>query len=461
MKRTLLSLLLVTSIQCLIAQNKYTLDSTELTSRVVKDSLDIPWEIIWGPDDFIWTTERFGRVSRIDPVSGKQHVLLDISSQVYERSEAGLLGMVLHPEFDKNPHVFIAYTYQSGSNIRERMVKYNYDGSKLTPLDTLIEDIKGNTTHIGCRLFILPDKTMLMSTGDAQDRPLSQNKSSVVGKILRLNLDGSIPSDNPDPRSYVWSYGHRNAQGIWRAPNGKIYSSEHGPTTDDELNILEADRNYGWPTVSGMCDTPPEQAFCNSNNVVEPLVIWTPTIAPSDIIWYDHPAIPEFKDKLLMTVLKDKSLIAFGFNTTGDSVISQKKYLKNELNRLRDICISPDGKIYLATNGSSWSNTRPFTHTIVELSNEAYIANSILGLSSTPSIKIGPNPLREGQPLNFMVQEGVTGDFQLFDLMGRPVLKQKVEGGVNSIDLKTTEGIYLWKVVFDNGTLAEGKLVVN
>ena len=203
------------------AQTTFTLDSTELTSRVVKDSIDIPWEIVWGPDDHIWMTERFGRVSRVNPKTGNQQVLLDLSGEVYERSETGMLGMALHPDFDNSPHVFIAYTYLSGNNIRERLVRFNYDGSQLIAADTLIENIIGNNTHVGARVIILPDNTLLMSTGDAQNRSLPQNKSSVVGKILRLNLDGSIPTDNPNPNSYVWSFGHRNAQGLWRAPNGE------------------------------------------------------------------------------------------------------------------------------------------------------------------------------------------------------------------------------------------------
>ncbi|MDG1859772.1 MAG: PQQ-dependent sugar dehydrogenase, partial [Emcibacteraceae bacterium] len=142
------------------AQTTYVLDSTTLTYRLVKDSLDIPWEIIWGPDDYIWCTERFGRVSRIDPISGQQNVLLDLSSDVYEQSESGMLGMVLHPDFSSNPHVFIAYTYLSGSNIQERLVRFNYTGTSLVAADTLVENIIGNTTHIGSRLIILPDNTL-------------------------------------------------------------------------------------------------------------------------------------------------------------------------------------------------------------------------------------------------------------------------------------------------------------
>ncbi len=457
MKQRLLLLLLICSSGFLYGQEKYTLDSTVLTSRVVKDSLDIPWEILWGPDDHIWMTERFGRVSRLNPETGEHDVLLDLSADVYERSEAGMLGMVLHPDFENTPHVFIAYTYLAGSSILERLVKFDYDGKTLIPIDTLVENIVGNTTHIGCRLLILPDNTLLMTTGDAQKQNLPQDMNSLSGKVLRMNLDGTIPSDNPSSNSYVWSYGHRNAQGLWLAPNGILYSSEHGPTTDDELNIIKKDRNYGWPTVAGFCDSPPEEAFCDENNVVEPLAAWTPTIAPSDIIWYGHRAIPEFRNKLLMTVLKDKSVIAFGFNEAGDSVVSETKYFKNELTRLRDICVSPDGKIYLATSGNAWSNNNPFTHKIIELSNEDYNASVRDYLSSI--INIGPNPIQIGESLNVRISNGGTGRFVLSDLVGKIISEQTVNGN-SSLNIPAKEGVFIWTVILENGEMLNGKLLM-
>jgi len=440
------------------AQATHTLDSTTLTSRVVKDSLDIPWEILWGPDNHIWMTERYGRVSRVNPETGTQDVILDLSSDVYQNSESGMMGMVLHPDFSTKPHVFIAHTYLDASKIRERLVRYNYDGSSLTAADTLVEDIVGNTTHIGCRLLILPDNTLLMTTGDAQNQSLPQDRSSLSGKVLRMNLDGSIPADNPDSSSLVWSSGHRNAQGLWLAPNGKLYSSEHGPTTDDELNILMPDRNYGWPNVHGLCDSPPEIDFCNDSNVVEPLAVWTPTIAPSDIIWYDSWQVPEFRNKLLMTVLKDKSLIAFEFNKAGDSIISETKYFKNEFQRLRDICVSPDGKIYLATSGSSWRNTSPFTHTIVELSNKDFNA-SVSSQVAMKSIVIGPNPVAVGESIHLTLPHNSVGVFEIYDVLGRPVLKTPLTT-VIPLGVRVSEGFYNWRIKLDNGQVQTGKLQV-
>lgn len=454
MKKLYLIILLIAS-QTALGQNTYTLDSTVLTSRTVKDSLDIPWEIIWGPDNHIWCTERYGRVSRINPTTGNQQILLDISSAVYEQAEAGMLGMVLHPDFSNTPDVFIAYTYLFNRNIRERLVRYNYNGTILVPKDTLIENIQGNTTHIGCRLIFLEDNTLLMTTGDAQNTALPQNSNSLIGKILRLNMDGSIPANNPNPSSYVYSIGHRNAQGLWLAPNGIVYSSEHGPTTDDELNIIKADKNYGWPNVAGFCNTPPEQSFCQNTEVTEPLAAWTPTIAPSDIVWYSHPAIPEFNNKLLMTVLKDKSLIAFGFNGMGDSVITQDKYFKNDFGRLRDICVSPQGKIYMATNGSSWSNNNPFTHSIIELSNASFV--NVRQPLAQQAIQLSPNPVANGD--HIMLPQEIEGTLSLYDLSGRMVFSVDVESR-STVQVNVANGVYLWKISTSDGYNRTGKLKV-
>jgi MreB/Mrl family cell shape determining protein len=237
------------------AQTTVTVGSTTLDVRNVITGIDIPWEIIWGPDEHIWFTERVGRISRLNPETGVRTVVLNLTSSVYQSSESGMLGMALHPDFENTPHVFVAYTYSAGiNNIRERFVRYEYNGTALINPLTLVENIAGTSTHNGSRMLILPDTTLLISTGDAQQAStLPQSLNSLNGKFLRMNLDGSIPADNPfGPSSYVYTYGHRNPQGILLAPNGKLYSSEHGPSTNDEFNIIEAGKNYGWPLIEGL-----------------------------------------------------------------------------------------------------------------------------------------------------------------------------------------------------------------
>lgn len=373
MNKILLFSLLYTgiTITCL-AQSTLNLGTTVLTIDTVYTGLDVPWEIAWGPDGMIWTTEREGIVSRIDPVAGTKDEVLDITSTVYSQSESGLLGLAIHPQFPDSAYVYLAYTYQQSSNILERMVRYEYNGTSLVNPNILIDNIAGNTTHDGARLVIGPDNKLYMTTGDAQNLTLPQNVSSLSGKTLRFNLDGGVPVDNPISGSYVYSWGHRNAQGLFFGPNGILYSSEHGPNTDDEINIIERADNYGWPTVAGYCNTPNEVMFCNDSGVTEPIYHWTPTIAPGDLVYYDHPAIPEWRGSLLLTVLKNKQLIELEMNAIGNMVVTTNTYLNNQFGRLRDILIGPNGEIYIATNGASWSNTDPGTHSIIRLRNDAF-----------------------------------------------------------------------------------------
>jgi len=327
--------------------------------------------------------------------------------------------------------VYLAYTYGTWGNIRERMVRYEYDGSNLVNPLTIVEDLPGNTTHIGCRLLALPDNTLLMTTGDAQNITFCQDVSSWNGKVLRFNLDGTIPADNPIAGSPVYSWGHRNAQGL-AYHNGIIYCSEHGPSNDDEFHIIEAGRNYGWPNVEGLCDLPNETTFCNDSSVVEPLAVWTPTIAPSDIIWYDHPSIPEWQNTILMTLLKDKNLVKIDFNAAGDQIESMQAYFTNQFNRLRDICVSPTGAVYLATNGSSWQNNNPFSHSIVKVWNDSFMQ---VGLTETaqPSFTVMPNPATEYVRLAF-TPNLVGGELFVYAITGELVQHKRITQGQLLLD---------------------------
>jgi len=422
--------------------------NTEVDVDTVITGLDIPWEIIYGPDDHIWTTERKGIVSRINPTTGVKNVVLNLTNSVYQQSESGLLGMALHPNFAATPEVFLAYTYGSFNTIRERFVKYTYNGSTLTNPVILIDDITGNTTHIGARFQFLPDNTILVSTGDAQNTSLPQNLNSLSGKILRMNTDGTIPSNNPDPTSYVYSYGHRNVQGMCLAPNGLIYLSEHGASSDDEFQLLEPGRNYGWPNVEGFCDLSGEQTFCTANNVKEPLTVWTPTIAPSDMIWYENSNFPELDGKMLMTVLKDKKIVALELSADGTEYLSQVHYLTNQFGRLRDICIGPDKEIYLATNGASWSNTNPNTHSIIRLkvTNTAAI-NDINSIK----LRVYPNPTVDLIYVQLETyQENILAE--ITDYSGRSIGSCKLENSNTPLSVvKLAKGSYYLKLTSPEG----------
>ena len=364
------------------------LDSTRLIATVVLSELAVPWEITWGSDGWLWFTEQRGTVNRLNPRTGERRRLLTLTDVHYEKTR-GLLGMALHPDLAKSPYVYLDYTYirpgldGPDSTILSKLVRYTYANDTLTDPLVLLRDIPGKTFHNGSRILITPglrsvDNKLIMSTGDAGNAKVAQDVNSLSGKLLRMNLDGSVPADNPIPGSYVWTWGHRNPQGLVWAANGHLYSSEHGPANDDEVNRIEKGRNYGWPDVMGYADLPTERAYVAQTPVTEPLRAWTPIIAPGGIDYYNHPAIPEWRNTLLLAVMKGTSLRALPLNEVGDAIGEERIYFDGTLGRIRDLCVAPDGTIYLVTSNRDWHPQafpalydhlpRPFDDRIVKLS---------------------------------------------------------------------------------------------
>lgn len=327
------------------------IQNPEIEIQMLSQNLSFPWELLWGPDDFLWMTERGGRISRINPSNGEISPLLTIH-EVKSQGEGGLLGMVLHPNFSKNPHVFVVYNYDKSGVYTEKIVRYTYNASSLINPTIILDNIPAANYHNGSRLLISPDLKLFITTGDAVNANSAQSINSLSGKVLRLNLDGSIPTDNPIAGNALWSLGHRNAQGLVFA-NGKLYSSEHGPEKDDEINIIERNRNYGWPNVNGFCNESTEQAFCNSNNVVEPLKSWTPTIAVSGMDYYENGPLTQFKNSLILATLKNQTLFQLKLNIAGDKIEETKELFRGTYGRLRDVCVGADGKIYVLTSNGS------------------------------------------------------------------------------------------------------------
>jgi aldose sugar dehydrogenase len=460
MKILSLTFLILLFVPCFKAQSQLSIGTTTLQVDTLASGLDIPWEILWGPDNFIWMTERRGRVSRVNPETGQVTVVLNNQSAVWQNSESGMLGMALHPDFANSPYVYIAYTYgTSSSNAKEKIVRFEYNGTSLINETTLLDDIPANSTHIGCRILFLPDGTILFTTGDAQNQPSSQNMNSLAGKVLRMNQDGSIPANNPyGSDSYVYASGFRNTQGMVLLDNGRIFLSEHGPNTDDEFMELLPGRNYGWPNVHGFCTTTSEIQFCADSNVVEPLIAWTPTIAPSDLIYYKNPFFPEWDGKFLMTVLKDRMLVAIEMNEDMDEVLSETWHLTNMFGRLRDICIGPDKEIYLATNGPFWSNSQPNTHTIVRLKpivSETNIHDLVM-----PKIILYPNPSTGSFKIAASQSGTVFNQVVVRDLTGRVVANYSNIASNAEIQLNNTPaGIYFVEVEV-NGAIIMERLVI-
>ncbi|MBN1129811.1 MAG: PQQ-dependent sugar dehydrogenase [Chitinispirillaceae bacterium] len=433
-----------------------------ITSTIV-DNLHVPWEILWGPDDRVWFTERSGRVSRVNPSSGQREILLTIGT-VWEQGESGLLGMALHPAFQDTPQVFVAYTYQRSGRSFMRIERYAYAGSVLHSPAIILDNLAAGTIHNGCRLLILPDRTLLVATGNAagDNNPASPSldTSRLEGKILRMNLDGSIPADNPFPGSLVYTYGHRNPQGLVRLPDGTLFISEHGANTDDEVNRIVKGGNYGWPAVRGFCDQTAERRYCDSAPVVEPVNAWTPTIAPAGIDFYDHPAIPSWRNSLLLVTLKEQDLRVLRLNNSRDAIIGEIILFNNQFGRLRDVCVSPTGEIYLATsNTDGRGSPKPGDDRIVRVSPAVSEAGA--EFDRTPQKGAEYTVLITGSTLKVRGPRISGGRLVLYDLRGKPVRSMFFSAAAATYGVPAVPGgAYGYRIIPDNGVVAGGIIVL-
>ncbi len=396
--------------------NSFSADFLEI--RTVSKNLDTPWEILWGNDNHIWMTERFGRISRVNPETGELTVLATID-EVFENGERGLMGMTLHNDFQNFPYVYVVYnTGSNDANTRIKIVRFTYSNNELINPQTIIENIKGWWNHNGSRLWVDSDSKLWFTIGDAASPNLAQDLSNVNGKLCRINLDGTIPNDNPFPDSPIWSYGHRNQQGLVFA-NGKIYTSEHGASTDDEINLIVKGGNYGWPNVEGYCNTEEEKKFCLEKNVVEPIKSLTPdyTLAIAGLDYYNSGQIKEFNNSLLVVSLKAASITQLKLDDSGEKVIEMNEYFVNKFGRLRDLCISPDGRVFIATSNRDGRGS-PATDDdrIIELkSKESSVYNT-----DNPNILISPIPVDENVIFDFG-QNLLVNSIEILDIRGNIV----------------------------------------
>lgn len=330
------------------------LEETALGVSVIADSLQVPWEIAWGPDDHIWITEQSGIISKINPVNGRKEVLLNLD-KVWMRRTSGLLGMVVHPNQAKYPYVFVNYTLERDGDYFSRLERYTVKNDTLTNPHTLLE-IPAGTGHNGSRLALADQEDRLFwATGDIARTGNAQDPLSLNGKILRLDFDGNIPSDNPNPDSYVWALGFRNIQGLVYAGNGNLYASEHGDAIEDEVNLLLPMKNYGWHNIEGFHDQDFEKEYAEVHHTIEPIKSWTPTIAPAGLDYYSSSTIPEWKSSLILVTLKGQGFRVLKLDDDGEKIIDEKIFLEKEYGRIRDLCISPSGDVYISTSNHDWN----------------------------------------------------------------------------------------------------------
>lgn len=334
------------------------LEHSTLELSTVTTGLDAPFDLACGPDGQLWCTQLDGTVWRIDPATGQRARVLQLTGLFYRKSH-GLLSLAFHPQFATQPWVYLHYVYQLppvglDEVVRSRIVRCRWDGTQLGEPETVFDAIPGRSYHNGSRLVFGPDEKLYLTTGDAGDTMASLKVDVLSGKVLRLNPDGTIPGDNPIPGSPVWTLGHRNPQGLVFAPNGRVYVSDHGANNDDEINLLEPGRNYGWPVIEGFTDRPGEIEAARGQNFTAPLLAWTPTIAASGLAYYDHPAIPEWRNTLLLANLKGRALRVLELNPGGDQITRERIFFQQRLGRVRDVAVATDGSIYLLTSNTDW-----------------------------------------------------------------------------------------------------------
>ncbi len=331
-------------------------EGQEFEVVTVAENLEVPWEIAFAPDGRIFLTERNGAVRVIEDGKLNPNPVFELNVSgdggllglAIGGGEGGLLGLALDPNFDENNFLYLYYSYSDGLSTFNRVVRYTENNNEFSDELVLVDKIPGSMIHDGGRIKFGPDQKLYITTGDAANADSAQDLNSLAGKILRINSDGTIPSDNPFSDSMVFSYGHRNPQGIdWDPITGKLVSSEHGPSGErgyahDEINVIEAGKNYGWPIVIGGEHDP---------EFIDPIIhTGDDTWAPSGVTFYDSDNIPEWTDKYFVANLRGTHLRMLDLDVEANQVISDEILFLGEFGRLRNAEMGPDGNLYLLTS---------------------------------------------------------------------------------------------------------------
>lgn len=334
----------------------------------VAGELSFPWSLAFLPDHQLLVTERTGSVKLID-VKGSQQVVSGLPSDIYIKSQGGLMDVLLHPNFKENGWIYLSYSAGTDNHNALKVIRAKLVGDKLLNREEilLISPNKDTPVHYAGRMTFLPDGSLLVTSGDGFDyREHAQKMTSLLGKVIRVNDDGTVPPDNPfyvssshgvsRPllSSYIYSLGHRNAQAILYDPAREvIFSNEHGPDGGDELNIIQKGLNYGWPVVTNGKDYMGSRIspFTEYPDMQQPLVDWTPSIAPSGMALYDGNMFKELRGDLLVSALKFKEVR--WIQMRGTEVTGQLSLFKELNERIRDVRVDADGAIYLLTDSNN------------------------------------------------------------------------------------------------------------
>ena len=319
------------------------------------DGLEVPWSMVFTSSSRMLVTERPGRI-RVVKDGALQSRPLAVLPDIEARGESGLMGLAIAPDYPQSHRLFAAYAYDTPAGPRVRVARYRDDGDGLSERTVILEGIPAAQYHAGCRLRFGPDGKLYITTGDATNRGIAQQMDSLGGKTLRLNPDGTIPSDNPFPGSPVFSLGHRNSQGLdWDPKSGLQFQTEHGPSGfdgpggGDEVNIVEAGKNYGWPLVHHRESRP---------GLVSPLLEYTPAVAPSGASFCRGALMKSFDGDFFFATLRGERLIRVRLDAADRRRVAETEELFTGVyGRLRDVISGPDGALYVATSNRDGRGT--------------------------------------------------------------------------------------------------------
>ncbi|MCC5885541.1 MAG: PQQ-dependent sugar dehydrogenase [Gammaproteobacteria bacterium] len=321
------------------------------------EGIAFPWSIAFLPDGSYLLTERDGRLRRLSESGTVSEPIAGVPP-VFARSQAGLFDVLPDPDFVETGVIYLSYAHGDDRANTPRVARARLIEDRLEDLEVIFSGTPKQRTaaHYGGRLAFLPDGTLLFTTGDGFNyREDAQRLDNTRGKTIRIRPDGGIPADNPfvgnpDALDSIWTYGHRNAQGLVVTPDGRVFQHEHGPQGGDELNRLQTGRNYGWPVITHGIDYTGARIspFTEYPGMEQPLVDWTPSTAPSGLTYYDGEAFPDWRGQLFVGALAERSIRRVSL--TADGAIDHGKVFEEISSRVRDVRTGPDGFIYVLTD---------------------------------------------------------------------------------------------------------------
>jgi glucose/arabinose dehydrogenase len=334
-------------------KDRFVADGVGVRVEAWIENLEIPWSLVFLRGDRALVSERPGRIRLVK--DGKLLSQPYAEVEVASNGEGGLMGLALHPEFSSKPYVYAMHTYRKEGQPFNRVVRFRDAGDKGIFDSVIIDRIPGGRLHDGGRIAFGPDGLLYITTGETFRGELAQDLQSLAGKILRLTPEGGIPGDNPFSGSPIYSYGHRNPQGLsWHPETKDLFESEHGPSgesllfANDEINLIVKGGNYGWPEVVG---APGMKTY------VDPLIVWKKTTPPSGITFYRGELLPHLKNDLFVATLRSEALIRIKWGRGGNKyqVVEVERWFakgdqEGKYGRLRDVVESPEGTLYFLTS---------------------------------------------------------------------------------------------------------------